>query len=140
MHIYRFPIPENQVAIISGLWHSPYYFLAFFEARKEISASLGFSVDRLMEEGYGIAVLQLNIKFFHPLKLGDTALIRLVVEKIGNSSMVFKYLVYKEGEEDTLCAEGTVMQLLIDHKSKKPAEMPQWFRDHLLSLQISSTD
>ena len=129
--LHRFPVPESQLYDI-GNWHSPYFFLAFFEARQAFSKYLGVSTERLREEGYAINMIRLECDYVEPLLRGDIALIEVAPLKIGRSSMQFRYRVYKEGDEaKKLCAEGKVLQVLVDRKTKKSAPVPDWFRKHI---------
>ena len=129
--LYRFPVPENQLYDI-GNWHSPYFFLAFFEARQAFSENLGVSTEKLREDGYAINVIRLECDYSEPLLRGDVALIEVAPLKIGRSSMQFRYRVYKDGDEEgKLRAEGRVLQVLVDRRTKKSAPIPDWFRKHL---------
>jgi len=129
--LYRFPVPENQLYDI-GNWHSPYFFLAFFEARQAFSENLGVSTEKLREDGYAINVIRLECDYSEPLLRGDVALIEVAPIKIGRSSMQFRYRVYKDGDEERkLRAEGKVLQVLVDRRTKKSAPIPDWFRSHL---------
>ena len=129
--LYRFPVPENQLYDI-GNWHSPYFFLAFFDARQAFSENLGASTMRLREDGYAINVIRLECDYSEPLLRGDVALIEVAPLKIGRSSMQFRYRVYKDGDEEgKLRAEGRVLQVLVDRRTKKSAPIPDWFRKHL---------
>lgn len=126
----RFLIPQEQ--IYEGNWHSPYFFLAFYEARPAFSEFHGIPKDALSREGLGIHVLEVHCKYILPLGAGDVALIEVTPLEITRKAMKFGYRVFKEGDpEDKLRAEGWVTTVLVDRKVKKAIEVPEWFRRHI---------
>lgn len=129
---HRYPIPAEQ--IYQGNWHSPYFFLAFYEARPEFSAFCGVPLGALRDAGLGIHVLEVHCKYMFPLGSGDVALIEVMPLEVGKKTMKFGYRVFKEGDpEDKLRAEGWVTTILVDLRAtpRRAVEVPDWFRAHI---------
>jgi len=74
---WRYEIPEDQYYDI-GNWHSPYFFLAFFAARRALFESFGASNDKIQKEGYAVIADELGpCKFIIPLRRGDIPIIEI---------------------------------------------------------------
>lgn len=129
--VYRYEIPDNQFYDV-GNWHSPYFFLAFFEARKALFESLGVTQDMIKDAGLAIIVRSLHCDYFLPLTKGEGALIEIIPTKIGRSSTEFTYKVFKENDLEKICrAEGKTVQILIDRETRRPAALPDWIKNPL---------
>src|SRR3989344_2023919 len=134
--VFRFPVPEDQLYDI-GNWHSPYFFLAFFQARVALFESFGVTQERIRQNGFAVIIKSLFCDYFAPLRRGDAALIEVVPKELGRSSMTFSYAVYKYGDaERKERALGTTVQSLVDRNTGKSAELPDWIRNPLLELLL----
>ena len=132
--VFHFPIPDDQLYDV-GNWHSPYFFLAFFKARIALFESFGATQEKIKQSEFAIIIKSLHCDYFAPLRQGDAALIEVVPKELGRSSMIFSYVVYKDGDaEKKVRALGTTVQTLISRGTGKSAELPDWIRNPLLEL------
>lgn len=132
--VFRFPVPDSQLYDV-GNWHSPYFFLAFFKAREVLFESFGITQEKIKNEGLAIIAVSLHCDYFFPFVKGEMAVIEIAPIKLGRSSMAFFCKVYKDGDnERRLYASGKTTQILIDRKTKKPTELPDWIRESLTKL------
>lgn len=132
--VFHFPVPEDQLYDV-GNWHSPYFFLAFFEARIALFESFGVTQERINRNNLAVVIKSLHCDYFAPLRRGDMALIEVSPKELGRSSIAFSYVVYKDDDtERKVRALGTTIQVLIDRNTGKSAEFPNWIRNPLLKL------
>lgn len=123
---YRSGVPLHHTDEL-GNWHSPYFFFAFFEARKALFESEGITAERLKDQQLAVVVGELQCSYLVPLRAYDEFLIELAVNKLGRSSMVFSCEVY-DHSRTTLCAKGNTTQILISTEHFKSVELPLWIR------------
>lgn len=132
--LFRFPIPDAELDEI-GNWHSPYFFLAFFQARIKLFETRGITQEELREAGFAIVIKVLGpLEFFKPLRRGDVAFIRPILKKLGGSTLKFMFEVYKE-ESGELYARGETLQVLVSRDSGKSCTLPHWMRDPLSKVE-----
>lgn len=132
--VFRFPVPDEQLYDV-GNWHSPYFFLAFFQARIALFESFGITQERIKQSGFAVIIKSLHCDYFAPLRHRDTALIEVSPKELGRSSMTFSYTVYKDGDEEKKVRSlGTTIQVLIDRNTGKSAELPLWIQNPLENL------
>lgn len=129
--VFHFPIPKDQLYDV-GNWHSPYFFLAFFQARIALFESFEITQERINKNNLAVVIKSLHCDYFAPLCSRDTALIEVVPKELGRSSMKFSYTVYKDGDaEKKVMALGTTFQVLVDRNTGKSVELPPWMRNPL---------
>ena len=73
-----------------------------------------------------LAVL-LSVAYVAPLSYGDTAVIELKIERIGNTSVVFGYRIRRK-TDGALCFEAHITTVLIDLDTMKPVPIPEELR------------
>lgn len=129
--VFRFPIPEDQLYDI-GNWHSPYFFLAFFETRVALFESFGATQERVEKAGFAIVVNELHSKYRKALLKGDTALIEIASVELEESQMIFLYKVRKKGDlTERIRAERLTLQVLINREKIVKVPLPIWIREPL---------
>ena len=125
---YLVTVPSSQTDEL-GNWHSPYFFLAFFDARKALFESMGATDERLKNEKLAIIVGALECSYSRPLSKGEQASVQMTVINLGRSSMTFRCEVYNAHNQ--LCAIGKTTQILIDTETRKSTELATWIREPL---------
>ena len=73
--------------------------------------------------------------FSRPFGYGDNIEVEVSVLKVGRSSIVFGYRVFKQGESDPRIT-GHNVTVCLDMDSFKKLEIPEWFRQ-LLERQLN---
>lgn len=126
-------VPSHQTDEL-GNWHSPYFFLAFFDARKSLFEHHGITSERLKNENLAVIVGSLECAYSIPLREKEDLHIKIATTKLGRSSMTFSYEVYNGTRQ--LCATGKTTQILISTENHRSTSLPEWIRtplEHYLS-------
>ena len=128
----------------AGIVYYPRFFHYFHLAFEELFRSrIGprAYVELLDEDRVGFPAVRAEAEYQTPLKFGDTAEIELAVERLGRSSITFRYEVWR-AEEPGLprlkCATGKVVAAVVDLAAFKSAPLPDAIRDLLADLVITS--
>ncbi|MFV0530234.1 MAG: acyl-CoA thioesterase [Flavobacteriales bacterium] len=96
----------------------------YFEvARVELFRELGISYKSLEEEGIGMPVLSLNIKYIRPAVYDDLLSIEVSITKIESSRIIFHYEIYNE--EEVLLNKAETTLVFMDSKTKRPIRCPK---------------
>ncbi len=67
----------------------------------------------------------ITINFKRPLTLGDIAVVKTQITHYRAASVFVKYAIYKKGEEEKVCVEGTSEFTLLSTKTGRPVRIPQ---------------
>ena len=80
-------------------------------------------------------VVDNHCQFFRSVCFPDTVQVGICVEKIGNSSVVYRLGIFKNTEE-AICALGQFTHVYVDRHTHRPQSIPQNIRDVLESLRL----
>lgn len=69
----------------------------------------------------GFPTVAISSEFISPLLYGDEATIEVAVKKIGNTSLICHYGIYKQ--KNVLCFSALITTVHIDLKTKKPVSI-----------------
>ena len=83
-----------------------------------------------MNHGMGIPMANLQVDFRIPSKLGDQLTSRLVVQRIGRSSMQMQVRIY--GPDEALRVEGILTVVWVSVEQTRPIEVPEAFKELIL--------
>jgi 4-hydroxybenzoyl-CoA thioesterase len=111
----------------AGIVYYPRFFHYFHLAFEELFRSrLGprAYVELLDKDRIGFPAVRAEADYQAPLAFGDTAAIELAVERLGRSSITFRYVVRKE-EDGTQCATGKVVCAVVDLSAFKSTPLPE---------------
>lgn len=90
---------------------------------EEDRTARGIDLQQLQAEfNVALVVAEFSAKYFLPLKLGDTAIVKLHPSKIIDNKLVAFAEIKKRGR---LMAELSMTMMPVDFGSGKPCEMPQ---------------
>ncbi|MEN5016740.1 thioesterase family protein [Erwinia sp. Eh17-17] len=73
--------------------------------------------------GVAYHVKKCEATFFHPLSVDDVVLPQVLIEKIGNSSLIFTIRLML-GDNTTLSAEGKLVWVCVGLSDNKPCPIP----------------
>ncbi len=120
----------------AGIVYYPRFMHYFHVALEEFFASeLGIEYHEMVEtHRIGLPTVHLETDFSRPFSYGDNIEVEVSVLKIGHSSIVFGYRVFKQGECDPRIT-GHNVTVCLDMDSFKKLEIPDWFRQ-LLERQL----
>lgn len=113
----------------AGIVYYPQFFHlchAAFEDFFDTAASICYA-DLIRNRRLGFPTVAITSSFTAPLSYGDTAVVELSVEKIGNTSAAFAYRIRRR-RDGVACFTAKVTTVLIDLDSQKPQVVPDDLR------------
>jgi acyl-CoA thioester hydrolase len=118
------------------VYHANY--LVWFEVgRVELMRQSGLNYTRMeTEEGCGIAVVDVRIRYKAPARYDDLLLIQTHVAKVRGSVVHFRYTIVRESDGTMLC-EGETVHIVVGRDMKRRT-MPQRYVDFFHSLESAS--
>lgn len=126
----------------AGIVYHPVFFDYFHIAMEELfNQRLGArSYCKLLDEDrIGLPAVSSHCDFFSPLGFGDTVEVEMSVEKLGTSSVTFRYRVFRCADDDRpeaiLCAEGTNVCATVDLEAFRAVAIPAPLRAVFADLQ-----
>lgn len=120
----------------AGIVYYPRFFHLFHLAFEELwRTRLGprAYVELLDRDRVGFPAVRAECDFKAPLRFGDTAEIELSVERLGATSITFRYQVYRS-DPRALCADGRVVCAVVDLARFAAIEIPERVRALLADL------
>ena len=106
----------------AGRLHFPRIFEIVEEAESELVRSIEWPMDRSM--GYDFPRVHLECRFLRVIALDDFFRLRLMVGKLGRTSIRYDYQVFNAADE--LAIEGTMT--IVTLQNGKPTEIPPSLR------------
>lgn len=103
--------------------YATYYEVARVEALRKI----GFSYNKMEQEGVGMPVIDLHVKYHYPAKYDDLLTIKLTIDQMPKARISFKYEVINQDEKIINTGETTLV--FINMESGRPIKMPQRLYD-----------
>ena len=80
-------------------------------------------------------VVQTSCSYFAPLAFPGDVEIGLAVERLGASSVTYRIGVFAFGANDP-AAQGHFTHVYVDRASRRPAVLPDSWRERLTSLEV----
>ena len=116
------------------VYHSNY--LIWFEVgRVELIRQLGLNYRQMEEEGCGIAVVDVHVRYRAPARYDDELVVRTRLLAARGAVIRFGYKVLRV-EDDVLLCEGETVHVVVDKEMKKRSLPPKYaerFAAHLIS-------
>lgn len=78
-------------------------------------------------------VVETRCTYAAPLEFPQTVEIGLAVAELGRSSIRYRIGIFAEGSDDA-AAEGEFVHVVVDHASRRPAEIPSNWRSKLEAI------
>ncbi|HNC94605.1 MAG TPA: thioesterase family protein [Myxococcota bacterium] len=116
-------VMSTHVDLFGHLNHARY--LEYLEwARFAWAAHHGFPIEKMVEEGYGPAIVRANVTWRRECRLGDK--LRVTVQPLSARRGIGKlHQEVWKGEE--LCLEAEMSFVMFDLKARKALELPETF-------------
>lgn len=101
------------------------YLVYFDTGTTDYMKAVGYSYERLLEEGYDFFTVEALCRYRGEAFFDDELQVATRISTIGNSSFTFQLALFKG---DVLIADGHIVNVMIDRNSKKPVRVPESFR------------
>jgi 4-hydroxybenzoyl-CoA thioesterase len=88
----------------------------------------------LSEHRLGLPAARLEIDFLRPLRYGDHIQVEVGIEKVGNSSVIWRYRIFRPNENEP-AAQARIVTVNVDMDSFEKRIVPDWLRQRLEAYQ-----
>lgn len=124
----------NEVDSYMIVWNGNY--AAYFElGRQEFGKVYDISNQRLLELGFKLPLINIQIQFKKPLKIGNEILIRTTYVPTKLSKLIFNYEIVNLDNQEIACTGSTEQVFLKDEIMQPflPTFMQEWQQKWLVS-------
>lgn len=125
----RFADTDLQGIVFNGNYLT-YYDVAWTEYFRE----MGLTYQKMLEIDADTVLARTEIEFKSPARFDEILEVYVRVAKIGNSSLIFYFEIYPEGE-DRLVSAASSLYVCIDSKSVKPVRVPEVLRSLISNFE-----
>ncbi|MBE6302140.1 MAG: acyl-CoA thioesterase [Parabacteroides distasonis] len=125
--ICRVPIRFSDIDSMQRVWHGSY--VTYLEDGRESFGKHypGIGYADMQRIGIYAPIYDMHIKYFAPLMLNDVAIIHTqYIYRLG-ARLDYAYKIYRASDQ-TLCAEGTTIQLFIDPQGVLIVDKPEYYQ------------
>lgn len=84
----------------------------------------------LSEHRLGLPAAHLEVDFLRPLRYGDRIQVEVGIEKLGNSSIIWRYRIFRPSEDEP-SARARIVTVNVDMDSFEKQPVPDWLRHKL---------
>jgi len=105
--------------------HHSNYVIYFEEARSEYARQMCYPYSQFEEEGYHLAVTELNIRYGQPTVYEQQITVRTWVTDVKSRSITFEYEVIDTESGQTLVT-GQTKHICLTHDGKTARFSPEW--------------
>jgi len=106
-----------------GIVHHGVYPVWFEEGRSSFARQLGWPYSRFEEDGFGLAVSEVNVRFMSPAYYDQAVTVRTWVSQVRSRLMRFEYEV-RDPQTGQLMAKGYTVHICVD-RHRKPVRIPE---------------
>ena len=113
----------------AGIVYYPQFFHLCHKAFEDFFDDIAsLSYPQLIKEmRRGLPAVAIESQFVSPLTYGDTAIVRLAVDKVGTSSARFHYQIHRK-HDSQLCFEAHITKVFMNLDTRKSEELPDEVR------------
>jgi acyl-CoA thioester hydrolase len=111
-----------------GVAHHGSYFIWMEAARTELLREQGLSYRKLEERGYFLPVRDAHCRYRRGVQYDDRIIVESWLASLGGASLVIAYSIFREGEENSIIAEGQTRHAFTD-KCGRVVRAPGFFKD-----------
>lgn len=118
---YRFRVQPHHTDYSGVVWHGTY--IQWMEtARVECLRSLEFAFEDLVEAGYDLPVIDLQVRYHRPLTLGTEGLVKTRLDVKQRIKLTWLYEIYNTTPETPqLCITGHALLVPVDMAKRRIA-------------------
>lgn len=92
----------------------------------------------LAEHRLGLPAARLEVDFLRPLRYGDHIQIEVAIEKVGTSSIIWRYQIFRP-DEDAPAAQARIVTVNVGMDTFDKQPVPGWLRQRLEAYQQRNT-
>lgn len=124
-------IAYNQVRMhdtdMAGILYFPRQFRFAHDALEDFVATLGYTFDQVFrKEQFVFVIVHAEADYLAPLTIGDKLEVHVKVERLGETSFVINYHMYKS--DKTLAGTAKTVHVTLDSASRVKIPIPPTFR------------
>ena len=112
---------------LQGIVFNGNYLTYYDVAWTEYFRAIGLVYKDLLETGADTVLARIQMEFKSPARFDEVLEVYARVSHIGNTSIIFEFEIYPEGE-DRLIGSATTLYVCIDPKTLKPVRAPDGLR------------
>ena len=134
MYEYRTTIKIHEADGAGILFFANYFKLAH-DAYETFMESKGLGLGKVLkDESFLLLIVHAEMDYKLSLQTGDRALVKLKVKKVGNTSFILGYEIYRNNRDSglELASSGETVHVSIDMKTGEKIPLPEEMKKHLL--------
>ncbi|AEH02820.1 thioesterase family protein [Lacinutrix sp. 5H-3-7-4] len=112
-----------------GVVHHGNYALYLEIARIEWLRKLGISYRKMEDDGIGLPVASLSVKYKKPIRYDDVITVKTTLKKAPSVKVEFEYEILNDFGE--ILSTASVDLVFVNLKTNRPTRPPQYFLDAL---------
>ncbi len=101
-----------------GVIHHANYLIYLEQGRLDWLNALGFSYDKMENDGVLLPVYQIDIKYRNPIKFGDEITVKTMLKNIPTTRVVFDYEI--TNSSGAICATAQLTLVFTDATTFRP--------------------
>lgn len=122
VHSMEFVVKESDIDEFNHV-NNKVYIDYLEKARIDWHQSVGFELEKMIKEGYGDVLRNLNVSYIKEAVLGEVLNIKTFPQSIGNTSIILKQHIYNERDE--LITEAEAVIVLVDLNKREKTPIPE---------------
>lgn len=119
-----------------GIVHHSSYLVYLEEGRTALMRELGFPYEEVERRGLGMAVRQVDLRYRVAARYGDIVVVHTWVERFRGASILYRYEVRREGDQELL-ATGSAEVACLTLSGFRPTPLPDDIRESLERYQAA---
>ncbi len=126
---------------LAGIVYYPRYLHFCHVAMEEFfREAVGLDYPRLLgEHRLGFPTVHIDVSYHQPLRYGDQAEIEARIERLGSSSLVWEYTIYRQGEAHAVF-RARLVTVAVDMQSFEKRPIPPWLRDRFVTRGLVAAE
>jgi acyl-CoA thioester hydrolase len=119
---------------LQGIVFNGNYLMYYDVAWTEYFRALGLDYQKMLEMDADTVLAKTTIEYKSPARFDELLEIYTRVSKIGNTSLIFDFEIYPQGE-DRLISTASNLYVCIDSKTLKPVPVPDTLRNLITNFE-----
>ncbi len=123
----EFEVRFSEVDMMNIVWHGSYP-LYLEDAREAFGAEYGLSYQRYIKENIMVPIVEMNIKYKHPLRYGMKPTIRITYQPTDAAKVIFDYKIF-DPETGVVFLTAQTTQVFMDINGNLFWYSPDFYTD-----------